>query len=68
MKFPKAVTTDGNIEFFNVSHIRNIRRRPCGDVCILIGAGLYWHVRPDTMVFVELDRLASECMGGVNHA
>lgn len=64
MKWLKAITTEGNVEYFNVSQILNIRPRKCGDVVILMGAGLYWHVKPETMVFVELENLVSEVMEG----
>lgn len=62
MKFLKAITTDGNVEYFNVSHILNIRPRKCGDVVVLMGAGLYWHVKPETMVFVDLENIVSELL------
>lgn len=64
MKWLKAITTDGSTEYFNVTQILNIRPRACGDVVILMGAGLYWHIKPETMVFVDLENLVSECMGG----
>ena len=63
MKFLKAITTDGETEYFNVSQILNIRPRKSGDVVILMGAGLYWHVKPETMVFVDLENLVGEVMG-----
>ena len=62
MKFLKAITTDGDVEYFNVSQILNIRPRKSGDVVILMGAGLYWHVKPETMVFVDLENLLGEVM------
>lgn len=62
MKFLKAITTDGETEYFNVSQILNIRPRKSGDVVILMGAGLYWHVKPETMVFVDLESLVGEVM------
>ena len=62
MKFLKAITTDGQTEYFNVSQILNIRPRKSGDVVILMGAGLYWHVKPETMVFVDLENIVGEVM------
>ena len=62
MKFLKAITTDGNVEYFNVSQILAITPRKCGDVTVLMGAGLYWHIKPETMVFVDLENLAGEVM------
>lgn len=63
MRFLKAITTDGEIEYFNVSQILNIRPRACGDVVILMGAGLFWHIKPETMVFVDLKNIVGEVMG-----
>lgn len=65
MKFLKAITTDGSVEYFNVAQILNIHPRKSGDVTILMGAGLYWHIKPETMVFVELENIPGEMMGGV---
>lgn len=62
MRFLKAIDTDGETVFLAVSHILSIRPRKCGDVTILMGAGLYWHVKPETMVFVDLESLVGEVM------
>lgn len=62
MEWIKAITTDGNVEFFNVAHIISIRPRKCGDVVILMGAGLYWHVKPETMVYIDSAELFGEVM------
>ena len=62
MKFLKAITTDGNVEIFNVSHILAITPKANGSVTILMGAGLYWHIKPETMVFVNLENIVSECL------
>lgn len=64
MKWLKAITTDGETEYFNVDKIINIRPRKCGDVVILMGAGLYWHIKTETMVYIDPENLVSECMGG----
>ena len=63
MKWLKAITTEGEVEYFNTSQILNIRPRKCGDVVILMGAGLYWHIRPETMVYVTERDLIGEVMG-----
>jgi hypothetical protein len=60
MKFLKAITTEGKTEYFNVNQILAITPRKSGDVTILMGAGLYWHVKPETMAFVELENLVNE--------
>lgn len=62
MKFLKAITTDGNVEYFNVSQILAITPRENGSVTILMGAGLYWHVKPETMVYVDHADLIGEVM------
>lgn len=57
MKFLKAVTTDGSTEYFNIQNILTIK--PYGEnlnsLKILMGAGLYWIVKADTVEIVELD-------------
>lgn len=60
MKFIKAITTDGETVFLAVPHILSITPRKCGDVTILMGAGLYWHLRPETMVYVNPEYLIGE--------
>ena len=62
MKFLKAITTDGTTEYFNANQILAITPRKSGDVTILMGAGLYWHIKPETMEFVELENIPSELM------
>lgn len=56
MKFLKAVTTDGSIEYFNIQNILTIK--PYGEnlsnLKILMGAGLYWTVKANTIEIVEL--------------
>lgn len=57
MKFLKAITKDGSTEFFNTQNILSIR--PCGnnfeDLKILMGAGMYWFVKVDTVEIVDLE-------------
>jgi hypothetical protein len=63
VKFLKAITTDGETVYFNVSQILSMTPRKCGDITVLMGAGLYWHVNPNTFVFVDLEYLPAELMG-----
>lgn len=65
MKFLKAIDTDGETVYLAVPHILSITPRKCGDVTILMGAGLYWHVVPDSMEFVDLETIPGEIMEGV---
>ena len=67
MRFLKAIDTDGETVYLAVSHILSIKPRKCGDVTVVMGAGLYWQVRPETMEFVDLETIPGEIMGGMNH-
>ena len=57
MKFLKVVTTDGSTEYFNIQNILTIK--PYGEnlsnLKILMGAGLYWIVKANTVEIIELD-------------
>ena len=57
MKFLKAITKSGATEFFNIQNILSIK--PYGnnleELKILMGAGLYWYVKADTVELVELE-------------
>lgn len=59
MKLLKAITKDGSTEYFNPQHVLSIK--PCGnnfeDLKILMGAGLYWYVKADTVEMVELENI-----------
>jgi len=59
MKFLKATTTEGKTEYFNASQILTITPET-NAVKILLGAGLYYRVKPETMVFVDLENLVNE--------
>lgn len=61
MKFLKAITTEGKTEYFNVDKILTITPEKRA-VKILMGAGLYYRVKPETMVFVDLENLVGEVM------
>lgn len=62
MKFLKAITTNGTTEYFNVDKILSLTPRKSGDVTVLMGAGLFWHIKPETMVFVELENIVSDLL------
>lgn len=57
MKFLKATTKEGFTEYFNTQNILTLQ--PHGEnlkyLKILMGAGLYWTVKADTVEIVELD-------------
>ena len=63
MKFLKAITTDGETVYFNVSQILTITPKANGSASVLLGAGLYWHIKPETMVYVTERDLIGEVMG-----
>ena len=64
MRYLKAIDTDGETVYLAVSHILSIRPRKCGDVTVLMGAGLYWHIRPESMEFIDLEAISEEIKGG----
>ena len=57
MLFLKAVATDGQTEYFNTQNIVSIRPLANGNIKILMGAALYWDVKPDTIEFVEFENI-----------
>ena len=60
MKFIKAVTLEGNTEYFNADHVLSIT--PNGNsIKILMGAGLYWNVKPGTLEIVSLQLVVNTC-------
>lgn len=65
MKFLKAVTTDGSTEYFNTQNILTVKRygENLSNLKILMGAGLYWIVKADTVEIVELN----EILGGLQN-
>lgn len=62
MKFLKAITTDGKTEYFNVAQILTITPER-NAVKILMGAGLYYRVKPETLALVDLEYIPGEVMG-----
>ena len=61
MKFLKAITTEGRTEYFNVAQILTITKDGTS-VKILMGAGLYYWVKPETLVYVDPADLIAEVM------
>lgn len=59
MKFLKAITKEGSTEYFNTQHILTIK--PYGEnlkqLKILMGAGLCWYVKADTVEIVDLENI-----------
>lgn len=56
MVFLKAVTMDGKTEYFNAEKILSIK--PEGSAAkILMGAGLFWNVKRDSLQFVHHDNM-----------
>ena len=62
MRFLKAIDTDGETVFLAVSHILSITPKKNGSVTVLLGAGLYWSIKPETMEFVDLETIPGEIM------
>lgn len=61
MVFLKAITTDGKAEYFNAEKILSIQ--PHGDKAkILMGAGLFWNVKRDSLVWVERENIIADIM------
>ena len=67
MKFLKAITTDGSTEYFNIQNILTIK--PYGEklsnLKILMGAGLYWIVKANTVEIIELDGILEKEKGKI---
>jgi len=56
MMFLKAVSLEGKTEFFNTNNILSIQ--PNGSaVKILMGAGLYWNVKRDSLEYVHPEQM-----------
>lgn len=64
MRFLKAISTDGETVYLAVPHILSITPRKCGDVTVLMGAGLYWHVRPEAMEIVGFESIPNNIKEG----
>ena len=57
MLFLKAQTTDGQTEYFNTQHILEMKPLQNGNFKILMVAGLYWNIKPDTVEFIEMENI-----------
>lgn len=53
MRFIQAETIDGATEIFNLDRVLNITPYPNGRAKILMGAGLYWTIKTDTIVLLD---------------
>ena len=63
MNLLKAITTDGQTEYFNLDRILSLQPSEDGErVKILIGAGLYWWVWADSITQTNIN----EIIGGKN--
>lgn len=63
--FISATTTEGTTEIFNVNKILSFQPNPDrGTVKILMGAGLYWTVDADSIVYIDcINDLIKEIKG-----
>ena len=63
--FIKAVTEDNKTELFNLDKVMSISTRENGMVKILMGAGMYWDVYPDSIEYIDcINDLIREIKGG----
>ena len=53
MNYIKAKTVQGDTELFNLDHVLSIQPRDNGTTKILMGAGLYWEIRTDTIKHLD---------------
>ena len=60
MLYLKAITKEGNTEYFNTQNILNITKRANGYYKILMGGGLFWDIKPETVDYVELKDIFKE--------
>lgn len=57
MLYLKAITKDGETEYFNPKQILSIKPMQNGYYKILMGAGLFWYINPNSVEMVELDNI-----------
>lgn len=60
MKFFKAITMEGKEEYFNTNNILSIQPLENGYYKILMGAGLAWKIKPETVEFLEVENIFKE--------
>lgn len=53
MKFIQAETIDGNIEIFNLDNVLTVVPYPNNHAKILMGAGLFWTIKTDTIILLD---------------
>lgn len=59
--FIKAVTEDNKTELFNLDKVLNISTHENGMVKLLMGAGLWWNVYPESIEYIDcINDLMSE--------
>lgn len=66
MKYIQAETVDGDIEIFNLERVLTIKPYPNGSAKILMGAGLYWHIKTDTIVLLDCPNDLLSAVRGAN--
>ncbi len=66
MRYIKAKTREGETELFNVDNILNITPYTGGCAKILMGAGLYWTIRTDTIELIECSNDLIKAIKGGN--
>ena len=63
MKFIAATTTEPKALYLNTEKIVSITPNKNGSVRIYAGAGLYWDVIPETIIFADLPDVIREVSG-----
>lgn len=62
--FISATTTEGKTELFNLERVLSIAPYSNGTVKILMGAGLYWIVKADSIAYIDcINDLINEIKG-----
>ena len=65
MRLLRAITTEGDTEYFNIERILSLELSKNGEQYkILMGAGLHWRVWADSMKLVKIE----EIIGGEENA
>lgn len=54
MNYIKGIDTDGRTQYINFDKVINISKYPNGNIKILIGAGLYFEILPNTIESVDI--------------
>lgn len=64
MKFIAATTTEPKALYLNTEKIISITQNKNGSIRICAGAGIYWDVIPETIIFCDLPDVIREVSGG----